>query len=110
MFHADRLEDVLWTLDLKRIAEHCARLVDKRRRLDWLLRWHHYLPNDELARLSGMSLRSVDAAAAKARAAAEDRRREDMGGRAGDYFRRWAAAEMAENDGRLRRPSLTLGA
>ncbi|MBW6398658.1 hypothetical protein KPL78_12405 [Roseomonas sp. HJA6] len=107
VFHADRMEDVLWTLDLKRIAEHCARLMDKRRRLEWLLRWHHYLPNDELAQLSGMSLRSVDAAAAKTRAA--DQRHEEAGGRGWDLFRRWAVTEMAENDGRLRRPSLLLG-
>ncbi|MBP0465863.1 hypothetical protein J5Y09_18195 [Roseomonas sp. PWR1] len=108
VFFADRLDDVLWTLDLGRIAAHCARLADKRRRLEWLVRWHHYLPNDELKRLSGMSQRSVEAAAAKARAAAEDQRRRTAAGSAPPLIRGWALMEMAENGGRLRRPSPSL--
>ena len=69
VFYPDRLDDIMWTIGLDRVEASCADLPTKQTRLAWLLSHHAYLPNDELHRLSGMSQRSVDAAAAKARAA-----------------------------------------
>lgn len=70
VFYPDRLADIMWTLCLDRIEALCADLPTRQKRLAWLLTYHAYLPNEELRRLSGMSQRSVDAAAAKARACA----------------------------------------
>jgi hypothetical protein len=71
VFFEDRLQDVLWTLDLAGITATARAQGGKKPALAWLLATHDFLPDKELARISGYSLAGVKKARAKIRAAAE---------------------------------------
>jgi hypothetical protein len=53
VFYQEHVASILWTLDYQGITEAAHKVLPKRERLDWLLDHHRYLPNTELAALSG---------------------------------------------------------
>jgi len=59
VFYEDKLPDVLWVLDFDGIREKVSRWADKKGKLAWLLSEHSYLPDTELASLSGYSVKGV---------------------------------------------------
>jgi hypothetical protein len=59
VLYEERLTEVLWCLDAEGIAKEAERHARRADRLPWLLAHHGYLPGDELARLSGYSVRAV---------------------------------------------------
>lgn len=59
VFYSDRLQDILWMFDLGGISEGVGKEVGKKAKLQWLLKYHSYLPDDELASLSGYSRMGV---------------------------------------------------
>ena len=68
VFYEERLADMVWTFDLDGIrlaAEERKAGGGKKAALQWLLQRHGYLPNAELAKLTGFSERSVERARAK---------------------------------------------
>lgn len=67
VFYEDRVDDILWSLDLEGIRETAAEMTSKRRRLAWLLEAHGYLPDAYIAVLAGCSLRGVKAARSRQR-------------------------------------------
>lgn len=67
VFYDERIDDVMECLGWDEIVAHVERTSTKRGKLEWLLTEHGYLPDGELARLSGYSRRGV----IKARDAAE---------------------------------------
>lgn len=64
VFYEEGVEQILWTLDHEGITARVAAMPNKRARLRWLLTTHAFLPNAEIARLSGCSLSGVKKAAA----------------------------------------------
>lgn len=59
VFYPDRVPDILWSLDHAGITARAAAIEGKRERMRWLLHHHDYLPDAELAKLSGYSLIGV---------------------------------------------------
>jgi|GEM_PF-4248594 len=67
VFYEDQLPNILWTFDLDRIYAAAQAQRSKKAALHWLLDHHAYLPNAEIARISGANERTVR----RARAARE---------------------------------------
>lgn len=59
VFYSERLSDILWCLDFEGIKGAAAALPDKRARLAWLLGHHGYLPDAEIAAITGNHRRTV---------------------------------------------------
>lgn len=59
VFYEDRLQDLLWLFDLDGIYERMGKEDGKKGKLRWLLMRHSYLPDDEIATLSGYTRRGV---------------------------------------------------
>ena len=60
VLYEDRLDDLTRMIDWQNIQAEVAAKSSKRSKLTWLLEHHPYLPDAELARLSGYSVRSVE--------------------------------------------------
>jgi hypothetical protein len=69
VFYPNKVPSILWSLDYDGIAARAAAIGRKRERMRWLLHHHTYLPDAELAKLSGYSVRGVE----KARASSVNR-------------------------------------
>jgi hypothetical protein len=67
VFYPEWVSSILRTLDLDGIAARAAAIPGKKERLCWLMETHGFLPNAELARLSGYSLSAVEKARTKAK-------------------------------------------
>jgi hypothetical protein len=59
IFYPERVPDILWSLDHAGITARAAAIEGKRERMRWLLHHHGYLPDAELAKLSGYTERGV---------------------------------------------------
>lgn len=59
VFYPKRVPDILWSLDHAGITARAKAIEEKRERMRWLLHHHDYLPDAELAKLSGYSLSGV---------------------------------------------------
>jgi hypothetical protein len=64
VFYPDKVPSILWSLDYEGIAARAASIGRKRERMRWLLHHHPYLPDAELAKLGGYSVRGVEKARA----------------------------------------------
>jgi hypothetical protein len=59
IFYPKKVPDILWSLDHAGMTARAAAIEGKRDRMRWLLNHHGYLPDAELAKLSGYSERGV---------------------------------------------------
>lgn len=62
VFYPEKVPDILWSLDHSGITAGAAAIQRKRERMRWLLQHHGYLPDAELAKLSGYTVRGVEKA------------------------------------------------
>ena len=62
VLYEDTLSDVIWTLDYEGIKKAVRKLSKKKDKLSWLLSHHGYLPDTEIASLSGYSSRGISKA------------------------------------------------
>jgi hypothetical protein len=59
VLYPERLGDIMWMLDLAGIRRKVMNVDGKRSKLSWLLQNHPYLPDTEIASLSGYRRRAV---------------------------------------------------
>lgn len=53
VFYEERLSDIMWMLDVVGIRRKVMKLDGKKSKLSWLLQNHPYLPDEEIATLTG---------------------------------------------------------
>lgn len=66
VFYEEKANDILWCLNYEGIVAKVSSMTSKKDRLQWLLENHPYLPQEELAGMSGYSERGVRKAVGKA--------------------------------------------
>lgn len=69
VFYEEKIADILWCLNYQEIVDKALSIHKKQDKLKWLLNDHPYLPQAELAALSGYSERGVRKAIAQPLAA-----------------------------------------
>ena len=67
VFYQEVVDNILWTLDYRGVKDTVLGLASKKKRVQWLLQHHRYLPDQEIANLAGYSRRGVIKARNKAR-------------------------------------------
>lgn len=65
VFYEEKVASIIWTLGWDAIKATVAAEPDKKQRLAFLLTAHDYLPDAEIAELSGYSLRGIKGARAR---------------------------------------------
>ena len=66
VFYEDRVGEIMWMLDMSGIRRNVMKVDGKKSKLSWLLQNHPYLPDAEIASLSGYRRQAIGVARKRA--------------------------------------------